>query len=290
MVTRDGELADAVITSSSAMMGAGCPKCNSGFQAKDFRGHWPVADGFLKDEYGTLGLAALEPCDNLLHFQPQNFAQQLAPTRNADLDTQPENVVSLGIDIPSSAIMSMLWDTLLKPINRIRRATFQGSMPLKGMANQDEIWEKIQYEAAYDHMTEMLDQPMQVHAEPMVSADGENPEKHYFVDLNLKQHWDKIRGWGERKWDQKFDTQHADYWEKTIERRNIMVAERNAKLKSGELSYWECGNGVGSPQCNQFGERIPSSQYKFTPAKPDENPLRQFSGDNSAAKMAGIAG
>eukprot|EP00746_Dinoflagellata_sp_MGD_P158937 gnl/MRDRNA2_/MRDRNA2_86593_c0_seq8.p1 gnl/MRDRNA2_/MRDRNA2_86593_c0~~gnl/MRDRNA2_/MRDRNA2_86593_c0_seq8.p1 ORF type:complete len:555 (+),score=105.89 gnl/MRDRNA2_/MRDRNA2_86593_c0_seq8:167-1666(+) len=275
MVVSDGNLPKAVITSSSAMMGPGCPRCMSGFQAKDFRGHWPVADGFLKDEYGTLGLAALEPCGNLLHFQPQNFAQQLTPTKNSDLDTQPTNVVSLGLDIPSSGIMSMLWDSMLKPINRVRMATLQGKMPLGGMANQDEIWEKLQYETAYDHMTEMLDQPMQVHEKPI------DDEKHYFVDLNLKKHWDNIRGWGERKWDQKFDTQHAEYWDKTIPRRNKMVGERNAMLANGTLSYRACGNGLGAPRCNRQGEKI--ARYGFRSSKPSlrsvmeklmpENPL-----------------
>merc|ERR1719265_1094232 len=261
MVVSDGPLPESVITSSSAMMGPGCPRCLSGFQAKDYRGHWPVADGFLKDEYGTLGLAALEPCDNLLHFQPQNFAQQLTPTKNSDLDTQPLNVLSLGLDVPSSGIMSMAWDQLLKPINRIRKLRFMGSKPLGGMANQDEIWEKIQYESAYDHMTELLDQPVQVHEKPM------DDEEHYFVDLNLKKHWDNIRGWGERKWDQKFDTQHAEYWDKTAERRNKMVGDRNALLKDGTLSYRPCGNGKGAPACNSNGERIMS--WVFPKAKQD---------------------
>jgi len=202
-----------------------------------------------------LGLSALDSCDNLLHFQPQNFAQQLTPTKNRNLDTQPKNVVSLGIDVPSSGVMSMLWDNMLAPINRIRRLTLQGDLQLGKMANQDEIWEKIQYEAAYDHMTERLDEPMQVDPN-----DDENTAltSHNFVDLDLKKHWDSIRGWGERKWDQKFDTQHGEYWEKTADRRNAMVAERNAKLASGELSFKACGNGMGAPKCNEMGVRLPS--------------------------------
>merc|ERR1719161_2999902 len=115
----------------------------------------------------------------------------------------------------------MMWDRLLKPINNIHAATGGMKQQLGGMANQDEIWEKLQYETAYDHMHEMLDAPMQVHEQPM---DGET---HYFVDLNLKRHWDQIRGWGERKWDSKYDTEHAEYWDKTADRRNFMVHERN---------------------------------------------------------------
>lgn len=249
-VVSDGALAETIVASSSALIGPGCPRCKSGWSAKRLRGHWPVADGFLKDEYGTLALAALDPCPNLLHLQPQNFAQQLSPTKNRNLDNQPLNVVTLGLDVPSSAIMSMVWDRMLGPINKVRKSAFMGSQVLGDMANQDELWEKVQYEAAYEHMLERLDQPMQV--------DPKDDEQHYFVDLNLKKKWDSIRGWGERKWDLKFDNQHALYWDTTKERRNQMIAERNAKLASGELSFKPCGNGMGSPQCDLLGRRVPS--------------------------------
>jgi len=249
VVISDGNLAEAVIVSSSAMMGKGCPRCNSGFQAKTFRGHFPTADGFLLDEYGTLGLSALAQCDNLIHFQPINYAQQLAPTKNKDLDTSPKNVVTLGIDVPSSGIMSMLWDQVLNPINNFRNQFAMGNVPLGKLANQDEIWEKIEYETAYDHMMEQLDKPM--------NMDPQDDEKHWFVDLDLKQHWENIRGWGEKMWDNKFDGQHGKYWDSTAERRNTMIGERNAKLKSGALSFKPCGNGMGAPECNKLGQRIP---------------------------------
>merc|ERR1719272_2846344 len=148
----------------------------------------------------------------------------------------------------------MLWDQVLAPISRVRRLTLQGDLPLKGVANQDEIWEKIQYESAYDHMVERLDEPMNVDEHEV--KDELNEGEHHFVDLHLKRHWDQIRGWGERKWDQKFDTEHGKYWENTASRRNEMVAARNLKIASGELSYKACGNGLGAPRCNMAGEQI----------------------------------
>jgi len=249
MVLSDGDLPGAVLVSSSAMSGPGCPKCLTGFSAKHFRNHWPVADGFLLDEYGTVGLHALDECKNLLHVQPQNFAQQLTPTKNKDLDTEPNNVVSLGIDVPSSAIMSMMWDMLSNPINQMRKMTLQGDITLRKVANQDEVWEKLLYETAYDHMTEALDQPMQINPQ--------DKDQHYYVDLELKEHWEHIRGWGERKWDKTFDAQHGQYWVKTTERRDKMVGERNEKIASKQLSFKACGNGLGAPRCNKAGKRLP---------------------------------
>jgi len=221
------------------MMGPGCPKCNSGFSAKQFRGLWPVADGFLLDEYGTLGLQALAPCQNLLHIIPQNYPQQLVPTPNNHIDTQPKNVVSLGLDVPSSAIMSMLWDSVrstkafkfLKTVNPVL------DIPVKALgANEDETWEKLEYDTAYEHMLEQLDKPMMV---------GEEPN-HFFVDLNLIEHWKPIRGKGEEKFDAKNDKAHTDYWAKTIPRRNELVGERNKKIQEGKLSYRPGGNGKGA--------------------------------------------
>jgi hypothetical protein len=241
VVISDGDVNEAIIASSSAMIGPGCPKCHSGFQAKHFRGMWPVADGFLKDEYGTLGLHALEPCENLLHIMPQNFPQQLTPTPNANLDTSPKNVVSLGIDVPSSGIMSMLWDNLrhTKGFNLLKKANSHFDLPLKAFgANEDETWEKLQYETAYTHMKEQLDQPLMV---------GEEPN-HFFVDLNLMEHWKGVRGKMEEKWDKKNDAQHQQYWVKTISRRNEMVGERNKKIAEGRLSYRPGGNGKGAPK------------------------------------------
>jgi len=241
IVISDGLLAESVIVSSSAMVGPGCPKCLNGFKAKHFRGMWPVADGFLKDEYGTLGLHALAPCDNLLHVMTQNYPQQLTPTLNANLDTQPKNVVSLGVDVPSSAITSMLWDQLrqTKVMNFLRKANSHIDLPMKALgANEDETWEKLEYETGYEHMKEQLDQPMMV---------GEEPN-HFFVDLNLIEHWKPIRGMFEMKWDAKNDKQHADYWTKTINRRNEMVGERNKKIVEGRLSFRPGGNGKGAPR------------------------------------------
>jgi hypothetical protein len=242
VVISDGDLPESVIVSSSAMMGPGCPKCHSGFQAKNFRGMWPVADGFLKDEYGTLGLHALEPCENLFHIMPQNYPQQLTPTLNQNIDTEPKNVVSLGVDVPSSGIMSMMWDQLrsTKGFNFLKKATGgRFELPLRALgANEDETWEKLQYETAYTHMKEQLDQPMMV---------GEEPN-HFFVDLNLMEHWRGIRGKFEETWDKKNDAQHAGYWVKTISRRNEMVNERNKKVKEGRLSYKAGGNGKGAPK------------------------------------------
>lgn len=234
MVLSDGSLSEAVIVSSSAMVGPGCPNCQMGFKAKEVRGQWPVADGFLVDEYGTMGLAALAPCPNLLHIQPTNFAQQLTPTKNSDIDTQPKSVVTLGIDVPSSGIMS-----LVNPMK------FIGSKEKK-----DEIWEKLEYENAYDHMKELLDQPMQV-------VEGDD-EEHYFVDLELAKHYDGVRGWMEKLTDSSGDKAHTEYWQRTIPRRNEMVSERALKLASGELSYRACGNGLGAPKCNALKQKIPS--------------------------------
>lgn len=241
VVISDGELPEAVIASSSAMVGPGCPKCLNGFQAKHFRGMWPVADGFLKDEYGTLGLHALAPCENLVHLMPQNYPQQLSPTLNANLDTQPKNVVSLGIDVPSSGIMSMMWDQLrnTKAFNFLKRGSSRFDLPLRAMgANEDETWEKLEWETAYEHMKEKLDEPMMV---------GEEPN-HFFLDLNLIEHWKPLRGKFEQEWDRKNDAQHADYWTKTINRRNEMVGERNRKINEGRLSYRAGGNGKGAPK------------------------------------------
>merc|ERR1740130_768197 len=241
VVSSDGDLVEAIIASSSAMIGPGCPKCHSGFQAKTFRGMWPVADGFLKDEYGTLGLHALAPCDNLLHIIPQNYPQQLTPTLNANLDTQPKNVVSLGVDVPSSGIMSMLWDQLrnTKAMGFMQQKSSRFDLPMKAIgANEDETWEKLEYETAFEHMKERLDAPMMV---------GEEPN-HFFVDLNLIEHWKPIRGKFEQTWDKKNDAQHAAYWTKTISRRNEMVGERNKKIIDGRLSYRAGGNGKGAPK------------------------------------------
>jgi hypothetical protein len=241
VVISDGDLPEAIIASSSAMVGPGCPRCQSGFQARKFRGLWPVADGFLKDEYGTLGLHALEPCENLLHVMPQNYPQQLTPTLNAHIDTEPKNVVSLGVDVPSSGIMSMMWDSLrnTKGFNFLHKQNSHIDVPVKSMgANEDETWEKLQYETAYTHMKEQLDQPMMV---------GEEPN-HFFVDLNLMEHWKGIRGTFEREWDKKNDAQHAAYWIRTIDRRNEMVNDRNKDVKEGRLSYRPGGNGKGAPK------------------------------------------
>eukprot|EP00746_Dinoflagellata_sp_MGD_P157770 gnl/MRDRNA2_/MRDRNA2_86310_c0_seq1.p1 gnl/MRDRNA2_/MRDRNA2_86310_c0~~gnl/MRDRNA2_/MRDRNA2_86310_c0_seq1.p1 ORF type:complete len:448 (+),score=85.29 gnl/MRDRNA2_/MRDRNA2_86310_c0_seq1:192-1346(+) len=241
VVVSDGDLPESIIASSSAMIGPGCPKCHSGFQAKHFRGFWPVADGFLKDEYGTLGLHALAPCENLVHIMPQNYPQQLTPTLNSALDTSPKNVVSLGVDIPSSGIMSMMWDQLrhTKGFNFLKRGNGHFDLPMKAFgANEDETWEKLQYETAYTHMKEQLDQPMMV---------GEEPN-HFFVDLNLMEHWKGIRGKFEEAWDKKNDAQHSQYWLKTIGRRNEMVGARNKKVYEGRLSYRPGGNGKGAPK------------------------------------------
>merc|ERR550514_101678 len=137
---------------------------------------------------------------------------------------------------------------MLGPLNKVRQMTLQGNMPLGTMGNQDEVWEKVEYETAYDHMLEMLDQPMEY--------DPKDTEEHYFVDLNLKKHWDNMRGWAERKWDQVFDTQYGEYWEKTAPKRIKMVAERNEAIKNHQLSFRACGNGMGAPRCNQNGEQI----------------------------------
>jgi len=222
-VVSDGPLAESVLVSSSAMMGAGCPKCENGFQAKNFRGLYPVADGFLKDEYGTLGLHALAPCENLVHIVPQNLPQQLAPTPNANLDTQPKSVVSLGVDVPTSAIMSMTWNLF--------NATDKASMTPKD-------WDKVEYETAYQHMKEQLDAPMMV---------GEEPN-HFFVDLKLIEHWGSMRGQWELDWDKKFIAEHTKYWPRTADRRNEMTAERNKKIAEGQLSYRPGGNGIGAPK------------------------------------------
>jgi len=105
-------------------------------------------------------------------------------------------------------------------------------------ANEDETWEKLQYETAYTHMKEQLDQPMMV---------GEEPN-HFFVDLNLMEHWKGIRGKFEENWDKKNDAQHQQYWVKTISRRNAMVGERNKLVRDGHLSYRPGGNGKGAPK------------------------------------------
>jgi len=240
VVISDGPLSDSVIVSSSAMIGPGCPKCNSGFQGKTFRGLFPVADGFLKDEYGTLGLSALAPCPNLLHIMPQNYPQQLKPTLNKNLDTQPTNVVSLGVDVPSSGIMSMMWDSIRhnKAMTFLKKMNTAIDVPMKMIgANEDEAWEKLEYETAYEHTKEQLDKPMMIGDE----------EGHFFVDLNLMEHWKPMRGKWEEKWDKKNDKQHTDYWASTADRRNVMVSERNLKLKDGSLSYRAGGNGKGAP-------------------------------------------
>jgi len=240
VISVDGDLPEAIIVSSSAMMGPGCPNCDSGFKAKNFRGMWPVADGFLLDEYGTFGLNALAPCQNLLHIMPQNGPQQLVPTLNTNLDTQPTNVVSLGLDVPSSAIMSMMWDQIreTKMFKFMHTVNPMIDVPVKALgANEDENWEKIEYDTAYEHMKEMLDKPMLV---------GEEPN-HFFVDLNLMEHWGKFRGPLEQKFDEKNDKAHGDYWAKTVPRRNELIGERNTKIKAKKLSYRPGGNGKGAP-------------------------------------------
>jgi len=267
-VISHGPLAESVIVSSSAMIGKGCPKCESGFQAKEFRGVWPVADGFLKDEYGTLGLAALAPCPNLLHIMPQNFPQQLTPTRNENLDTSPRNVVSLGVDVPSSGIMSMLWDGMRqsKAFKFMKTINPMMDIPMKWIgANEDEAWEKIEYETAYTHMKEELDKPMMI---------GEEPN-HFFVDLNLIEHWKPMRGKAEEKWDDKNDKQHTEYWAKTAERRNEMIGERNKRMSSGQLSYRKGGNGEGAPprfakQLQEYIAPPPQQQSSVEEAPPQQ--------------------
>jgi len=241
VVISDGDLAESVIVSSSAMMAKGCPKCEKGFQAKNFRGMWPVADGFLKDEYGTLGLTALKPCENLLHIMPQNFPGQLGSTPNQNLDSQPKNVVSLGIDLPSSALMSMMWDGIKngKMFQAIQKVNPFFDIPYKTIgANTDEAWEKLQYETAYQHMKEKLDQPLMI---------GEEAN-HYFLDLNLMEHWDNFRGAWEKKWDASNDKKHTEYWVKTIPRRQEMVSNRINEINEGKLSYRPGGNGFGAPK------------------------------------------
>jgi len=253
VVISDGELAESIIASSSAMIGPGCPKCQSGFKGKHFRGLWPVADGFLKDEYGTLGLHALQSCDNLIHIMPQNYPQQLTPTLNKDLDSSPKNVVSLGVDVPSSGIMSMMWDHLrhTDAMQFLKSKNSKIDLPMKAMgANEDETWEKLEYETAYEHMLEELDKPMMV---------GEEPN-HFFVDLKLIEHWKPMRGAFEVKWDKMNDKAHADYWVKTATRRAEMVTERNLKVSEGRLSYRAGGNGKGAPQV-------------FVPMQSHDNPM-----------------
>merc|ERR1719313_412250 len=98
------------------------------------------------------------------------------------LDTQPKNVVSLGVDVPSSGIFSMMWDGLrnTKAFKFMKSFNSELEVPMKAIgANEDEAWEKIQYETSYAHMKEWLDKPMLV---------GEEPN-HWFVDLNLMEHW-----------------------------------------------------------------------------------------------------
>merc|ERR1719160_2038884 len=267
------------------MVGPGCPRCHSGFKAKHFRGMWPVADGFLKDEYGTLGLSALQPCENLIHIMPQNYPQQLTPTLNANIDTQPTNVVSLGIDVPSSSIMSMMYDAIRhsKPFNFIKNGRLgeafklvtgnEFAIPMKAMgANEAPTWEKLQYDVAYQHMKELLDQPMMI---------GEE-RNHFFVDLNLIEHWKLIRGKWEEDWDRKNDAAHKDYWVRTISRRNAMVSSRNKKIKDGVLSFRAGGNGLGAPKL--LVEKIVHESPKgFTTM--GEIPENQFNTHGAAVNM-----
>merc|ERR1719326_1668360 len=119
--------------------------------------------------------------------------------------------------------MSMMWDTMrrTKAFNFLKKMYGQFDLPIKAIgANEDETWEKVQYETAYQHMKEQLDQPMMV---------GEEPN-HFFVDLNLMEHWKGLRGKFEENWDKKADAQHAQYWVKTIPRRNEMIQDRNKKM------------------------------------------------------------
>merc|ERR1719281_1916892 len=117
----------------------------------------------------------------------------------------------------------MMWDQFRnKPEMKLfKHFHSHMDLPMKAIgANEDETWEKLQYETAYDHMIEQLDKPMMV---------GEEPN-HFFVDLNLIEHWKPMRGAFEQKWDKANDKQHADYWTKTVPRRNEMIQERNRKI------------------------------------------------------------
>jgi len=261
VVVSDGALAETVIASSSAMMGAGCPKCNSGFQAKNFRDMYPVADGFLKDEYGTLGLSALKECKNLLHIIPMNFPGQLGSTPNNMLDTEPTNVVSLSIDLPSSGLMSgLIWDNIrqgekFKAMQKMTNGAFD--IPWKTLGiNKDEDWEKLQYETAYQHMKEKLDQPLMMGSEP----------NHYHVDLNLIEHWKEpmFRGKFEAFFDKTNDQKHTEYWFKTVPRRNEMIQARNKEIKEGRLSFKMGGNGLGAPKSKFAPKKLqPRSQVQL---------------------------
>merc|ERR1719420_704336 len=104
--------------------------------------------------------------------------------------------------------------------------------------NEDEDWEKLEHQTAFDHMKEMLDKPMMIGSEP----------NHYFVDLGLIEHWEPFRGAFEKMLDKKADTDHAKYWKATMERRNEMIDARNKAISERTLSYKRGGNGLGAPK------------------------------------------
>jgi hypothetical protein len=231
LVVNNGNLIESVVTTSSAMIGPGCPKCNSGFSAKNFRGMWPVADGFLHDEYGTGSLAALPKCNRLMHVMPQNFMKQLVVPARKELDTEPQKMVTMAAYQGSSLLVaSMSFDGLNKPLNQLRQlgAPIDPKAvigPHGQLVHDQATWDKVLYESAYIEVRKLLDVPMQL----------TDDKDHFLVEVDTAKHWKPMQTWVEKKWDEKFDDQHAQYWAKTKGRRDAKVEKRNIHLRQGKL-------------------------------------------------------
>jgi hypothetical protein len=243
VVISDGDLLEAVTVSSSAMVGPGCPNCKMGFKAKTFRGLWPVADGFIVDEFGTLGLQALPKCDHVLHIVPANFkGQKTLVPGPTEIDTQPHEVVTLMIHAPSSSIMSMTWDMMREKVGTLGGMLPKNVLPptqklLGKFANDDDLWDHATFDAGYKAIARLLDQPMEVR------SDG-----HFIAEADTPEYWQPMRTSAEERFDRKNDEAHGDYWVKTAERRALFVKARQEKFKNGTLSYKKGGNGLGAPE------------------------------------------
>jgi len=225
VLVNSGDLQEAIVASSSTMFGKGCPKCNDGFQAKYFRGLWPVTDGFLKDEYGTAGFNVLPKCQRALRVVPMNYEGQCGLPTRSQVDTIPKEMVTLVVTQPMSSVSSVFFEGAKEKGGKFMQNLYPKSLVGK-TRNSVAAWDEKIYEVAYKETKKVLDVPMKFH---------EKDTNHFIATVKSQKELDDFRKPLEKMWDNKNQGGHAKYWASTEGRRNDMVFKRNAIAKTGKM-------------------------------------------------------
>merc|ERR1719160_1928114 len=103
LVSTTGGLHEAIIASSAAMTGPGCPNCLFGFKAKKHQGHSVVTDGADVDPDGTAGLVKLAKCDRVVHMYMQDYQHQFLSPLPHEVPNKPKHLVTIDLHQPLSA-------------------------------------------------------------------------------------------------------------------------------------------------------------------------------------------